>query len=130
MCSYCRKGFHLEHTCMKKNLDEMTLILERNNINLLESVQKRDNHDRDTQQERGHAFMASTSKPKSLLIDSRASNHMMSNKYSFSSLDTEKIIPIHMGDDSQIILKGKGTVKVEQTSFFMFCMYPPWPPIC
>ena len=37
-CSYCVKGFHPEHACMKKNLDEMTLLLERNNINLLESV--------------------------------------------------------------------------------------------
>ena len=42
-CSYCRKGFHPEHSYMKKNLDEMTLLLERNNINVLESVRKRDN---------------------------------------------------------------------------------------
>ena len=42
---------------MKKNIDEMTLLLERNNINLLESVRKRDNHDQDIQLERGHALM-------------------------------------------------------------------------
>ena len=46
-CSYCGKGFHPEHSCLKKNLDEMTLLLERNNINLADSVRKRDNHDRD-----------------------------------------------------------------------------------
>ena len=95
---------------MKKKLDEMTYLLERNNINILECVWKRDHQDRDTQQERGHALMESTLKPKALLIDSGASNHMMESRDSFSSLDTDKRIPIHMGDDSQIISKGKGIV--------------------
>ena len=45
--SYFRKGFHPENACMKKKLDEMTLFLERYNINLPESVRKRDNHDQD-----------------------------------------------------------------------------------
>ena len=39
-CSYCRKGFHPEHACMKKKLDEMNSLLERNNINLSKSVRK------------------------------------------------------------------------------------------
>ena len=103
---------------MKKNIDEITLLLERNNINLSESVRKRDNQDRDTQEERGHALMESTSMSNSLLIDSGASNHMMESRYSLSSLDTDKSIPIHMGDDSAIISKGKGTVKLEHGSFF------------
>ena len=117
-CSYCGKGFHPEHSCMKKNLDEMTSLLERNNINLLESVRKRDNQDRDTQQERGHALMESTWKPKYFPIDSGDLNHMMESRDSFSSLDTDKIIPIHMGDDSTIISKGKGTLNIEHGSFF------------
>ena len=96
----------------------MNLLLERNNINLPESVRKRDNHDRDIQQERGHALMETILKPKYLLIESGALNHMMASKESFSSLDTDKIIPIHMGDYSQIISKGKGTVKLEHCSFF------------
>ena len=62
--------------------------------------------------------MESTLKPKALLIDSRASNHMMERRESFSSLDTNKIIPIHMGDDSHIISKGKDTIKIEHGSFF------------
>ena len=109
---------------MKKKLDEMTLLLGRNNINLSESVRKRDNHDRDIQLERRHALMASTLKPRAFLIDSGASNHMMASKESFSSLDFDKSIPIHMGDDSQIISKGKGTVKLEHGSLF-YVMYVP-----
>ena len=85
----------------------MTLLLERNNINISESVQKRDNQDQDSQQERGHALMESILKPKALLIESGASNHMMESRDSFSSLDTEKIILIHMGDDYTIIFERK-----------------------
>ena len=65
---------------MKKNIDETNLVLLRNNINNLESVRKRDNHDRDIHSERGHALMASTLKPRALLIDSGALNHMMEIK--------------------------------------------------
>ena len=79
-CSYQGKGFHLEHACMKKNLDEYTSILERNHINLPKSFWRRDQQDREPQHEKGHALMASTSKSKALLIDSGASNHMMTEK--------------------------------------------------
>ena len=68
--------------------------------------------------------MASTSKSKALLIDSRALNHMMAEKYSFSSLETDKSIPIHMGEDSTIISKGQGTVDLEN-GFFSNVLYVP-----
>ena len=109
---------------MKNNLDDITSILEGNNINLVKSVQKLDHQHQDTQQERGHALMESTSKCKALLIDSRASNHMMEIRYSFSSLDTEKIISIHMVDDSTIISKGKCTVNIEH-GIFSYVLYVP-----
>ena len=61
--------------------------------------------------------MESTLKSKALLIDSRDLNHMMAKKDSFSSLETGKSIPIHMGDDSTIISEGQGTVDVENGYF-------------
>ena len=67
--------------------------------------------------------MASTSKSMALLIYYGASNHMMANKDSFSSLETNKSIPIHMGDESTIISKGQGTINLEHSYFPMFCMY-------
>ena len=91
---------------MKKNLDEAISLLERNHINLPKSFQRRDHQDREPQHEKGHALMESTSKSKSLLIDSRDLNHMMVERASFSSLETRKYIPIHMGDDSPIISEG------------------------
>ena len=62
--------------------------------------------------------MESTSKSKALLIDLGASNHMMAEKDSFSSLDTSKSIPIYMGYDSTIISEGQGTVDLENGFFF------------
>ena len=42
---------------MKRQLDQMTLLLEKNNINLLEGARKRDNHDPKIQPKRGHSLM-------------------------------------------------------------------------
>ena len=70
--------------------------------------------------------MERTSKSKALLIDSGASKNMMVERDSFSSLETGKSIPIHMGDDSTIISEGQGTVDLENGYFQMFCMYRIW----
>ena len=39
-CSYYRKGFHHEHACIKKKLDEATSLLEINHTNILERFQR------------------------------------------------------------------------------------------
>jgi hypothetical protein len=31
-CTYCHKGFHLEYACMKKKIDLMSQILQKNNL--------------------------------------------------------------------------------------------------
>ena len=49
---------------------------------------------------------------------------MMARKNSFSSLDTSKRVPIHMGDDSTIISKGQGTVNIEH-GYFSNVLYVP-----
>ena len=46
----------------------------------------------------------------------------MDEKDSFSSLETGKSIPIHMGDDSTIISEGQGTVDLEN-GFFSKVLY-------
>ena len=109
---------------MKKKLNEATSLLERNNINLSEIFQTKENQDREYQHERGHALMESTSKSMALLIDYGASNNMMARKDSCSSLDTSKSIPIHVGDDSTIILKGQGTINLEH-GYFSNVLYVP-----
>ena len=68
--------------------------------------------------------MESTLKSKSLLINSGSLNDMMAEEESFSSLETSKSIPIHLGDDSTIITKGQGTVDLEN-GFFSNVLYVP-----
>ena len=46
--------------------------------------------------------MANVSKARALLIDFGALNHMVACKDSFTSLDFDSYISIHMGDDSQV----------------------------
>ena len=120
------KGFHPEHACMKKKLNEATSLLDKNHINLLEIFQRIDQQDREPQHERGDALMASTSKSKALLIDSGASNHMMDERDSFSSLDTSKSIPIHMEMTPPSFQKDKVQLILRMTIFQMFCMYRLW----
>ena len=61
---------------------------------------------------------------QALLINSRDLNHMMAERDSFSSLETGKSIPIHMGDDSTIISEGQGTVDLEN-GYFSNVLYVP-----
>ena len=68
--------------------------------------------------------MASTSKSKALLIDFGALNHMMDERDSFSSLETKKYVPIHMGYDSTIISEGQGMVDLEN-GYFSNVLYVP-----
>ena len=41
-CTYFHKGWHLESACMKKTIDMMVQLLEKNNIPTLEGARKND----------------------------------------------------------------------------------------
>ena len=99
-CSYCSKGNHTKSSCMKKKIDMLTNILEKNGISLLEISKKREGGSISDDRERVHALFAGTSSSPSFIIDSRASRHMVSTKEAFSSLDMSKGPSIVLGDDS------------------------------
>ena len=56
-------------------------------------------------------------KSHAFLINSGASNHMVASKESFSSLQITNGLSIHMGDDTQIQAKGKGSIKIKHGVF-------------
>ena len=60
---------------------------------------------------------ASCSKTHALLINYGDSNHIVAYKQSFSSLHSPNGPIIHMGDDSKILAKGKGSIKFEHGKF-------------
>ena len=41
-CAYCSKGYHPERSCMKKQIDMFTQLLENNNISLPDCSKKRE----------------------------------------------------------------------------------------
>ena len=40
LCSYYGRGFHPESSCMRRTIDEMTLLLKKHNINVPASARK------------------------------------------------------------------------------------------
>ena len=88
---------------MKNTNDQMEKILEQHNISLLEGARKTDSgEETEDHDEICHALKASCSKSHAFLIDLGASNHMVASRESFSSLQSNDSMDIHMGDDTQI----------------------------
>ena len=75
---------------MRRQIDEMTLLLKKHNITTPASTRKADQREetQDTANyfERGHELKASCSTTHVFLIDSGASNHMVASRESFSFL--------------------------------------------
>ena len=72
-----------------------------------------------------HALKVSYSIAHAFLIDSRASNHMVACRESFSSLQSFDGPSIHMGNNSKVQAKGKGSIKLEHGKFKDVLMFPP-----
>ena len=77
---YIKRGNHPENLCMKKTIDQMSIILEQNSISLPEGTRKNDFGRKNEDNERFHVLKVGLSKSQAFLIDSRASNHMVSSK--------------------------------------------------
>ena len=79
---------------MKKQIEMLTQLLEKNNISLLYYSKKREGGSNSEYRERVHALVISTSSSPSFIIDFGASRHMVSTKEAFSSLYMLKGPPI------------------------------------
>ena len=72
---------------MRRTIDEMALLLKKHNITVSASARKADQKEETEEyEETCHALKASYSTSHAFLIDSRASNHMVASRESFSSL--------------------------------------------
>ena len=99
---------------MKKQIDMLTQLLEKNGISL---PNKREGGSSSEDRERVHALVAGTSSSPSFIIDSGASRHMVSTKEAFTSLDMSKGTPIVLGDDSLTKILGKGRIDLDHGQF-------------
>jgi len=79
LCLYCEKGYHLEENCMRKQLDEMSALLNQHNI----APPREKNPDEEApieDAERCYALKATLSPFSTYIIDFGSSNHMVSSK--------------------------------------------------
>ena len=98
---------------MKNTIDHMSKLLEQHIISLPKGAMKVDSgYKTEDHDERFHPLKANLSKSNAFLIDLGASNHMVASKESFSSLQLNDGLSIHMGDDTQIQDEGKGSIKL------------------
>ena len=81
LCSYCGRGFHPESSCMRRTIDEMALLLKKHNIIVPSSSRKADHREETKEyEETCHALKANYSIAHAFLIDSGASNHMVTSR--------------------------------------------------
>ena len=98
---------------MKKTINMMVQLLEKNNIPLLEGARNKDGGSRLDNKERCHALVVGSSCSSSIIIDSRESRNIYSIKYFFTSMYLDTGPTIRMGDDSEIQSQGIGRIDLE-----------------
>ena len=115
MCSYCNKSGHEERACYLKRLDELTHIMQENNIPLPDAY--KDKGSTSNSKGKGQAFMAKSHSSKEWILDLGASYHMGSSKEDFTSLNQSKVPHIFVGDNTKMEVGGKGNVEMEDGEF-------------
>ena len=103
---------------MKNTIYQMSILLEKYHISLPKGTRKDESREATKyHDERFHALKSSCSKSHAFLVDSEASNHMVTSRESFSSLQNTDSMSIHMGDNIQIQDEGKGSIKLNHGVF-------------
>ena len=111
------RGFHPESQCMKKTINLLKTLLEKKNVSLPKGALMSEDGEKIEEYERCHALKEGFTQSKDYLIDSRESNHMVSSKESFTTLDISGGPSIHMGDNSQIPSTSRGSIKIHHGEF-------------
>ena len=109
---------------MKKAIDMMAQLLEKNNIPVPEGARKKDVSSGYDNKERFHALVVGSSDSSTFIIDSGASSHMASVRDFFTSMYSDGGLAVRMGDDSKIQAKGVGRIDLED-GYFNNVMYVP-----
>jgi hypothetical protein len=116
----CHKEFHPEYAWIKKKIDLMTQILQKNNLGdrIPEGAKKKNPEDQNSKKgNSSHALIAINSSLNDWIIDSGVSHHMASTKAFYSSLDACKVHLILMGENSPVEVTDKGRIELTDRSF-------------
>jgi hypothetical protein len=114
---YCNRGYHPESTCMKKDIDQITQIFQKNNLgdHIPEASKKKPEY----QSKRGnsHALISINFSHDAWILYSSASHHMETTKNVLSSIPTCTGPPILMGYDTPDEVISQGRLEIPHRSF-------------
>ena len=109
---------------MKKNIDQMAQLLDKNNIHVPDGARKKDGTSCSDNKEKCNALVASTSNSSTFITNLGASIHMVSTRDLFSSMHLNHGPAVRMGDDFEIQTKGVGRIDLEH-GYFSDVLYVP-----
>ena len=98
---------------MKKTIDQMVQLLEKNNIPVPNSARKKDGTSTSEGKEKCHDLVVGTYNYSSFIISSGASRHMVATRELLSYMQLNVGLAVQMGDDSEIQTKGIGRISLE-----------------
>jgi hypothetical protein len=102
---------------MKKKIDEMAQILQKNNLgDHIPEASKKKSEDQ-TKQGNSHALISIKSSHGAWILDSGASHHMETTNNVLFSIYVDTCPPILMGDDTPVEVIGQGRVELPHRSF-------------
>ena len=102
---------------MKKKIDTLTQLFQKNNISLHDCTKKRERGSNSDDKERVHALVYNTSSSCTFIIDSRVSWYMVSTRDTLSYLNDSKRPKNVLGDEFVTDSMGKGRVNLDHGSF-------------
>jgi hypothetical protein len=104
---------------MKKQIDLMTQLLQKNNLGdfIPEGAKKKKEEDHGPKKGNHHALVAINSSSDSWIINSSASHHMEAKVEVLTSLSSCSRPPILMGDDTPIEVVGEGRMELPNVIF-------------
>ncbi|XP_044478092.1 uncharacterized protein LOC123205234 [Mangifera indica] len=99
-CYFCKKMGHIEANCWRKAKQQANFVEEK--------------------EDEGNLFLTCMN-PKEIncdlwFLDSGCSNHMTGIKSLFQNIDESVKLQVHLGNDKQVQIEGKGTVAVKTKS--------------
>ena len=101
-CTYCHKGWHPESSCMKKTIDQMAQLLEKNSIPIPDDSRNKDGTSNSYNKEKCYALVVGTSNSSTFIIYLGEYRNMVSTIELFSSIHSNFGPAVRMGDDSEI----------------------------
>jgi hypothetical protein len=111
-CGYCNRRNYPESAYMKKQIDQMVQLLQKNNLgDFIPKATKKKSEDQSPKKENPHAVVDIHPSFDTWIVDSDASQHTENTKDILSYVIACTGPSILMGDDSPVEVTGKGRTR-------------------